>query len=677
MSKRPFLTIGMAVYNDFNGVYFSVQGHRLYQNVADCEFLVVDNNPDSAEGIATRQFVESIQHRENIRYIPYTEIGGTSQPRNKIVEEATGEFVMITDPHVFVQGNGIHRLKEYLGNADAAMRKNLFTGPLLYDGMNFVSTHFEPGFRDQMNGTWATAWQHPDGTLVVCREFDGHVQIRPLHVEGKGDWTSTLIPWVRHEEALRDRGYKVMGLNSDDMPFEIPGQGLGLFVTSKEHWIPFNRDFRGFGGEEIIHHAKYRQAGRTTYCLPFLKWVHRFGRPGGVPYPLTMENKIRNYLIGYRDLGWDIEEVRQHFVDEVKVQPSIFDMIAKDPVGYVPYIPPARTHAAPAAATSTSNLGLPMPTAYETVNDVVDFLAHQERDLNRHVGNFMQWTLGANTVVELTKRRESTAFFLGALGRKIPCNQEKCQKEGCNQKCNRPAELFTYQEEQDSLIGVLQELVKTHPGRPLQFTISATSHDKMVESIPTCDLLFLDTRHEGERLLAELERYSPSVEGRIMVHDTAVFGTKGENDTKGLFWAIKAFCRKHPEWFVAFHTDDQYGLTVLSKLPPDKPYEPVKLYQGTLDEDGKPCGCGQELKATLKLLGIEAAEGCSCNARAQMMDIWGPEKCRQEIETILDWLKEEADKRNMGNLYIRPVVKVAVLRAIRSAEKKLASGKCS
>jgi len=667
----------MATYNDFNGVYFSIQAHRLYQDSADCEFLVVDNNPDSPEGVATRQFVESIQHSQKIRYIPYTEIGGTSQPRNKIVEEANGEFVMITDPHVFVQGNGLNRLKTYLKSLDAASQKNLFTGPLLYDGMNFVSTHFEPGFRDQMNGTWATAWKHPDGTLIVCRDFGGRVHLRKLHVEGKGEWTSTEIPWSGHEKALKERGYTVMGLNSDDTPFEIPGQGLGLFVTSKEHWIPFHRDFRGFGGEEIIHHAKYRQAGRATYCLPFLKWVHRFGRPGGVPYPLTMEHKVRNYLIGFQDLGWDIEEVRKHFVDEVKIPPSLFEAIAKDPVGFIPYQAPAKTHVAPVAAVSQSNLGLPMPVAYETVNDVVDFLAHQERDLNRHAVNFMKWTLGANTVVELTKRRESTAFFLGALGRQLPCNKQSCAQGNCDGQCKRPAQLISYQEEQDSLIGVLQELVKTHPGRPLQFTVSASSHDQLLKDIPDCDVLFLDTRHEGERLLSELETYSPKVSGRIIIHDTTVFGLKGENETKGLFWAIKNFIAKNADWFVAFHTDEQYGLTVLSKLLPDKPYEPVKLYPGTMTLDGLPCGAGQELKATLKLLGIEAAEGCSCNARATMMDIWGPEKCRQDIETILDWLKEEADKRNMGHLYVRAFVKVAVLRAIRAAEKKIASGDCS
>jgi hypothetical protein len=161
-----------------------------------------------------------------------------------------------------------------------------------------------------------------------------------------------------------------------------------------------------------------------------------------------------------------------------------------------------------------------------------------------------------------------------------------------------------------------------------------------------------------------------------MIHDTAIFGIDGEGGGKGMFWGISQFINQNPEWFIAEHAKNQYGMTVLSRLPGDKPKDPVKLFPGMLDPEGKLCGCGQELKATLKLIGIEAAPGCSCNARAAMMDDWGPAKCREELETILDWLKEEADKRNMGHLYVRPVVKLAVLRAIRAAEKKIEKGLC-
>ena len=36
------LTIGMATYKDFDGVYFTLQALRFYQDMSDTEFLVVD-----------------------------------------------------------------------------------------------------------------------------------------------------------------------------------------------------------------------------------------------------------------------------------------------------------------------------------------------------------------------------------------------------------------------------------------------------------------------------------------------------------------------------------------------------------------------------------------------------------------------------------------------------------
>ena len=37
------LTIGMTTYNDYEGVYFTVQALRSYQELDDVEFLVVDH----------------------------------------------------------------------------------------------------------------------------------------------------------------------------------------------------------------------------------------------------------------------------------------------------------------------------------------------------------------------------------------------------------------------------------------------------------------------------------------------------------------------------------------------------------------------------------------------------------------------------------------------------------
>lgn len=80
-------------------------------------------------------------------------------------------------------------------------------------------------------------------------------------------------------------------------------------------------------------------------------------------------------------------------------------------------------------------------------------------------------------------------------------------------------------------------------------------------------------------------------------------------------------------------------------------------------------GAGTELTKLLKFFGIESTEkGCKCKSRAAKMDKNGVEWCANNIEKILDWLKEEAQKRKLP--FLRTAAKVIVLRAIRNARAK-------
>ena len=82
-------------------------------------------------------------------------------------------------------------------------------------------------------------------------------------------------------------------------------------------------------------------------------------------------------------------------------------------------------------------------------------------------------------------------------------------------------------------------------------------------------------------------------------------------------------------------------------------------------------GPGTELKALLKKVGIVASPGCSCNKRAQLMDeneAKDPGWCEKNLETICDWLQEEATKRKLP--FVRMAAKILVRQAIRNARKK-------
>ena len=77
-------------------------------------------------------------------------------------------------------------------------------------------------------------------------------------------------------------------------------------------------------------------------------------------------------------------------------------------------------------------------------------------------------------------------------------------------------------------------------------------------------------------------------------------------------------------------------------------------------------GAGTELKALLASVGITAKPGCKCNRRAAEMDRLGVDWCRQNIETIVDWLQEEAYSRHLP--FIRAAARLLVKRAIAKAD---------
>jgi len=252
------LTIGMCTFDDYDGVYFSIQAMRLYhQEVSDeLHFLVIDNNPKGPHG---RDVKKLMGHVPNGTYIPFDEWHSTSV-RDIVFKEAVTPYVLCMDSHVLLLPGTIKKLLDfYSENPDT---KDLYQGPLIYDDNKNISTHFEPVWREQMWGVWATddRGKYPDGE-----------------------------------------------------PFEIQMQGLGLFTCRKDAWPGFNPMFRGFGGEEGYIHEKFRKGGHKTYCLPFLRWMHRFDRPDGVTFPLTLENKIRNYLIGHLELELDPMPIIDHF----------------------------------------------------------------------------------------------------------------------------------------------------------------------------------------------------------------------------------------------------------------------------------------------------------------------------------------------------------------------------
>ena len=268
------LTVGMPTFDDYDGVFFTVQSLRMFhpEVMDEAEILVVDNNPNSSHGQTVKHLLEGWV--PNGRYVPFSDTTGAANSKNVVFEEASGEYVICIDCHILLQAGALRTFIQFMDDEGG---DHLYQGPMFLDNLSQCITHMEPVWRGEMHGIWANS-------------------ISPSEVPSA--------------------------------PFEIQQHGGGLLACRKDAWLGFNPDFAGFGGEEGYIHQKYRQVGRSTFCLPFLKWLHRFGRPEGVKYPLSRYNKIRNYVIGRLELQCDYDDVIDHFKEmtpEAELDKAVFD----------------------------------------------------------------------------------------------------------------------------------------------------------------------------------------------------------------------------------------------------------------------------------------------------------------------------------------------------------------
>ncbi len=78
--------------------------------------------------------------------------------------------------------------------------------------------------------------------------------------------------------------------------------------------------------------------------------------------------------------------------------------------------------------------------------------------------------------------------------------------------------------------------------------------------IEPCDLLFIDTIHDGVQVTLELDRHADQVRRFLVFHDTVAF--------PALLTGIEIWMRQHPEWRVKADFKHQHGLLVLERLAP-------------------------------------------------------------------------------------------------------------
>lgn len=260
------LTISMSTYDDYDGVFFTIQSLRMHHKLpADTEFVVIDNNPDGGHSKTLSGFLKAVP---NVKLIEERS-RKSSFVKYDAFKHATGDVILGLDCHVLLQQEFIDNLLAWWSENQGS--PSLLTGPLVYNDLVSLSSHMAEEWRGSDFGTWAT-----------------------------------------NDEALK-RGD----------PFTVPMQGMGCFSFWRTEAPHPNPDFRHFGAEEWYMAERTRRNGGKVVCHPKLEWMHRFEWPPR-SFPMALDDKIVNYYRGWLELYGTLEHqrVRQMTEHWLKTMPQ-------------------------------------------------------------------------------------------------------------------------------------------------------------------------------------------------------------------------------------------------------------------------------------------------------------------------------------------------------------------
>lgn len=657
-------TLGMALADKSPGFFesfratFTAMSAILHHPMVG-EVVIVDNDPLPDNPL---KHYPAKTHGK-VRYIEFPEPRGTAAPRNHVFSVAKHDHVVVIDPHVLLTPGSFEALAQFY-KTHGEDCPDVLHGVLINEAGNLISTHMNDQWRDEMLGTWGLGWEKNGFTFSVIHTSAGddlaYVNLpidtseqRPLTLK---EIDSLGIPrqlgWAGHELVLTKHGAKI-----PTTPFKIPGHGMGMFACRKDSWLPFHPDCRGFGGEEITTGKRFRQHGRYAWCVPGFRWWHHFERPGGIiPYLLTRWDKVRNYILEFRSLGLDVNDIKEHFVPKA-MNP---DEWAQALTGIDwPTTPAANINPATHAA-SREEAAKRMVVARQNVP------ANKMRPVREKHGCA---ATGETQIQVNAKGLEQ--LYAASCNHESPINKElprlrylasNCRKDG---QPGRVVEIAHQSVSGTALMAGKPEYLVCY-GQPKtggrseiisRFCPPGTTYE-VVRGMPDgdiekCDFLFLDVDpHTGEYYLELLRRYSESVGRYIAIHDTVAYGEQF-NGKPGLNSGINEFLQENIEWSLVAHYMDQNGLVVLSRYEDDdkvlmqadmSPPVITKQQADGIQVKVPQHGPGTELKKMLSKLGVNPSPTCDCNGKAAQMNIWGVKGCEEHFDEIVGWMREGQDR---------------------------------
>ncbi len=175
------------------------------------------------------------------------------------------------------------------------------------------------------------------------------------------------------------------------------------------------------------------------------------------------------------------------------------------------------------------------------VDEIYTQKCAEPSDINEHLPVLKDYALRCKTVTEFGVRNVVSTWALIA-GRPLSVTSYDLVSPGDEVLCN----VRSVAKEAD-----------------VNFTF--WERDVLGTDIMETDLLFVDTFHTYQQLKQELNRHAGNVRKWIIMHDTEIFGLKGEDGSFGLEHAIQEFLILNDNWFEKQRYTNNNGLTILER----------------------------------------------------------------------------------------------------------------
>ena len=530
------LTVGMPTLDDAVGVIDTIQALRLYHaaEMPETEIIVADNGSSSKHLAPVATLIDRLREINQPAKLVHVKTRGAALAKNAVFEHASGEVVICIDSHVFLWPNALRKIVAWFSSRPDC--RDLVTGPMVYDDLNSINTHFDDVWRGGMWGVWGNAWR------CRCGDFDfSPTQKLPSTIKpgekSLGDCTYLTLatpqkptdacpscglkfpdmPWTGYEWRLTALGCTPLGKNENEPCFEVPASGMGCFGCRKDAWLGFNENMRAWGGEEWYIQEKFRRAGAKALSLPFLRWWHRYANPHGHSDVRSHYQKVRNYVIGHAELGLPQERVRQHFHDLPEDQ---WRILMSNPSN-----PPEQPVMAAVQQAAPIQFGQPI-------------------------------TVSSFGSVQMSAPQPATTKAGGCPG---GCGQKKAKGEG-----PPPGQPWSAADPENKLAGVKeasrqwQEWSKGLSGRS--------------------DLIVIDNCRTWKELDVAMLASDKLANRWIAVLGTHAYADKDDgNYGSGFLDCLRTFLHYHREWTPIHRSTEGSGFTILSKAETDKGQPPGLL----------------------------------------------------------------------------------------------------